>query len=183
MKYQKEEITLRDGRKVTFGSAQEKDAQQMIDFMKIIASETNFMLRYPEEVKDDLEFEKKIISDMLNNERGLFLTVFDGDRIVANSHISLDFDFIKMRHRCDFGIGIIQEYCDSGLGTIMMEKVIGKAKAMGFEQMELGVFADNKRAIALYKKMGFKEYGRLPKACKLKDGTYIDQVCMVLELS
>lgn len=183
MKYQEEEITLRDGRKVMFGSAQEKDAQQMIDFMKIVSSETVFMLRYGEEIRDDVDFEKKLIKDMLDNERGMFLTVFDGDRIVANCHIAPVHEIIKMRHRCEFGIGIIQEYCDSGLGTIMMTKIIEKAKEWNYEKIELGVFADNKRAIALYKKMGFKEYGRLPKACKLKDGTYIDQVCMVLELS
>lgn len=63
-----------------------------------------------------------------------------------------------------------------------MTKAIDKAKELGFEQIELGVYADNKKGIALYKKMGFQETGRILRAYKLKDGTYIDEINMVLFL-
>ena len=82
----------------------------------------------------------------------------------------------------DSAIALEQAYCNGGLGTILMQKAIDKAREIGFEQMELGAYADNDRAIALYKKMGFQECGRTPKAFKLKDGTYIDEVNMILFL-
>lgn len=49
---------------------------------------------------------------------------------------------------------------------------------MGYEQIELGVFADNKRAQYLYKKNGFEVCGNTKNAFKLKDGTYRDEIIM-----
>ena len=48
-----------------------------------------------------------------------------------------------------------------------------------FEQLELTVFADNTRAIRLYEKVGFVKTGVLPRAYRLKDGSYHDEVQMV----
>ena len=55
---------------------------------------------------------------------------------------------------------------------------LDQAKANGYEQVELGVYSDNDRARHMYKKMGFKEYGMNPRAFKLKDGTYRDEIIM-----
>lgn len=87
-----------------------------------------------------------------------------------------------MKHRCSFAIAIEQAYCGCGLGLLLSKKAIEWAGKMGFEQVELGVYADNERAIALYKRMGFEECGRNPRAFRLKEGTYIDEINMVLFL-
>lgn len=49
----------------------------------------------------------------------------------------------------------------------------------GIEQIELEVAADNDRAVALYKKMGFVICGTFPNNMKYKDGTYADAYWMV----
>ena len=49
---------------------------------------------------------------------------------------------------------------------------------MGYEQIELGVFSDNEKAKALYKKYGFEVWGNTKNAFKLKDGTYRDEIMM-----
>lgn len=64
------------------------------------------------------------------------------------------------------------------LGSFMMQIALKQAKANGFEQVELGVYSDNDRARHMYKKMGFREYGMNPRAFKLKDGTYRDEIIM-----
>lgn len=43
----------------------------------------------------------------------------------------------------------------------------------------LTVRSDNARAIHLYEKVGFERYGIQPRAFKLKDGTYRDEIIMV----
>ena len=48
--------------------------------------------------------------------------------------------------------------------------------------MELEVVADNARAIALYKKAGFAEYGRNPRGFRTRDGRWQENVLMRLEL-
>lgn len=60
-----------------------------------------------------------------------------------------------------------------------MQLAIGQTRANGFEQLELGVYSDNARAIHLYEKFGFERYGIQPRAFKLKDGTYRDEIIMV----
>ena len=56
---------------------------------------------------------------------------------------------------------------------------VEQAKANGFEQLELGVFEDNQAAIHLYEKFGFRTCGVQPRAFKLKDGSYRDELFMV----
>lgn len=182
MKIAEEMLTLNDGRTLVLRSAEEKDAVTMLDYIKQTAKETHYLVRYPEEINIELEREKEIIRNNLEAEDSAWFTVFDGERAVGNCSISRHRNHLKLRHRCDFAIALEQAYCNGGLGTILMLKAIDKAREIGFEQMELGAYADNDRAIALYKKMGFQECGRTPKAFKLKDGTYIDEVNMILFL-
>nr|WP_297766328.1 GNAT family N-acetyltransferase [uncultured Butyrivibrio sp.] len=182
MRIEEEKITLKDGRNLTLRSAEEKDAQTMLDYIIKTAEETHFLVRYPEEISLDLEREKKIINDNLEAEDSVWFTVFDGDKAVGNCSISRHRNHIKLKHRCDFAIAIEQAYCGCGLGTILMTKSIDKARELGFEQMELGAYADNENGLALYRKMGFQEMGRNLRAFKLKDGTYIDEINMILFL-
>ena len=179
MRAQEEKITIKDGRSLTIRSAEEKDAETMLDFIRKTAEETHYLIRYPEEIITDLEREKEIINDTLASEDSVWFTAFDKEKAVGNCSISRRRNHIKLRHRCDFAISIEQDYWGLGLGTILMEKACEKAREMGFEQMELGVYADNERAIALYKKMGFEEMGRNLRAYRLKDGTYIDEINMI----
>ena len=45
------------------------------------------------------------------------------------------------------------------------------------------VVANNKGAISLYKKLGFKELGTIPGGFKMDDGTFVDIIPFYLELS
>ena len=47
----------------------------------------------------------------------------------------------------------------------------------GVLRVELTVHADNERAMALYRSMGFEEEGR-HRAYAIKDGRYVDALCM-----
>ena len=65
------------------------------------------------------------------------------------------------------------------VGGVNPAQAQAELQTLGFTQVELGVFADNERAIGLYRKLGFTEMGRIPKAFCLKDGTYRDEAQMV----
>lgn len=61
-----------------------------------------------------------------------------------------------------------------------MERLIAWARQSDeIEKIELNVRVSNARAIALYKKMGFHEEGRLEKRIKV-GGRYIDDILMAL---
>ncbi len=46
-----------------------------------------------------------------------------------------------------------------GVGRALIEAVAGKARAAGFSELTLRVFADNAAALGLYRKCGFREVG------------------------
>ena len=64
----------------------------------------------------------------------------------------------------------------------MMEILLTEAKQVGYEQAELDVIADNHRAVALYKRLGFEQYGVMPRNMQYTDGTYADAIWMMKKL-
>lgn len=64
----------------------------------------------------------------------------------------------------------------------MLSILLQKIKEQGFEQAELTVVGGNDRAYHLYERIGFRECGRIPKANKYDDGTYSDDILMVMPL-
>ena len=66
-----------------------------------------------------------------------------------------------------------------GIGAALMEDLIGWASANpAVGKIELLVRASNEGAIALYRKFGFVEEGRLVKRLKFEDGSYLDDIAM-----
>ena len=63
-----------------------------------------------------------------------------------------------------------------------MEACIKCAKEAGYVQLELNAVAENTRAISLYKKEGFVEYGRNPKGFNSRTSGFQEVVYMLLEL-
>lgn len=88
----------------------------------------------------------------------------------------------RYHHRVSLGIALYQKYTGCGIGKAMIGKLIEIAREHQFEQIELEVVADNQRAIALYKKMGFEIFGTFPNNMKYKDGTYADAYWMMKRL-
>jgi len=88
----------------------------------------------------------------------------------------------KASHAAVLGIYLEKEFRNTGIGTLLMEKTIETARERGFEIVWLMVFASNQRAIHLYKKLGFKECGRIKNGIKFPDGTYTDKIIMTLSL-
>lgn len=88
----------------------------------------------------------------------------------------------KLVHRAEFGIGILQAYWGQGIGYALTAACIDCARQAGYLQLELDVVADNARAIALYKKLGFVEYGRNPRGFRKRNGDYQELVYMRVEL-
>ena len=63
-----------------------------------------------------------------------------------------------------------------------MEACINCAKEAGYTQLELTVVAENTKAIALYQKAGFVEYGRNPRGFRSRISGFQEVVYMLLML-
>ena len=61
-----------------------------------------------------------------------------------------------MKHRGDFAISVAKDYWNNGIGSQLLSNIIAFAKGNNFEIIDLQVRSDNKSAIHLYEKYGFK---------------------------
>lgn len=182
MKFEDREITLKDGRKCILTPTSPKYAAEMIDYMRDTAGETEFLLRYPDEVHFTLESEKEILGSILENPYAIMmLAVVDG-KVAGNGSINGIGDKRKIRHRCSLAIALYKEYWDLGIGTAMINYMTELATKIGWTQLDLEVVAENEQAISLYKKCGFIESGRRHNALMFDDGTLHDEILMYKDL-
>ena len=60
------------------------------------------------------------------------------------------------------GIGVIDEYHEVGLGKSLLRLMIDQARTLGLDRIQLGVWADNPRAIHVYQSVGFETDPAIP---------------------
>ena len=175
----KREVILKNGQRILIKSAIEENAEAICNHRYITSSESYFMARYPEEISLDVELMKKNLFSIEKSPKDFTVTAFIDGKVIGDAGITTIRNHMKYCHRAYFGISILKEYCNKGLGKYILEIALEQAKNNGFEQVELGVFEDNIRAIKLYEKCGFEKVGIQPRAYKLKDGTYRNEIQMV----
>ncbi len=174
---------LKDGRKALLRSPKEEDVDGTLEYLRISAGETNFILRYPEECAKYTPESEKALFERKNaspNE-AMIMCIVDG-RVVGNCEISFRTN-LKTKHRASVAIALISEFWNQGIGTKMFQELIRLAEERGdVLQMELDFAEGNSRARALYEKMGFRIAGVKPDALRLKDGTLLNEYMMVRKM-
>ncbi len=87
----------------------------------------------------------------------------------------------KASHHVMIGIALAKEYRGVGLGQALLRTNIEMSKKLLKPKViSLDVFAPNKPARALYEKVGFVQFGLLPKALLYK-GRFVDRIFMMLK--
>lgn len=92
-------------------------------------------------------------------------------------------DGAKDRHRANVvGMHVAPEVRGRGVGRALLAEACARAARVdGLEQLHLAVVTTNAAARHLYRAMGFEPYGVEPRALKLGD-RYWDEELMVLQL-
>lgn len=86
-----------------------------------------------------------------------------------------------LAHSRALGMGVLAEYRGHGIGKALIHTTLERAKSIGLTRVELTVREANKRAFALYEKMGFVVEGVKRNAVRV-DGKYENLICMGLLL-
>ena len=82
----------------------------------------------------------------------------------------------------ELGMMVAREWRGRGVGTALVAATIDRARARGLHKLTLSVFPHNESAIALYRKFGFVEEGRLAKHLRRDSGELWDLIAMGLLL-
>ena len=181
MRYAKT-VLLAGGQELLVRNASASDARALRETMQRTHAETDYLLSYPDEQSVDEEQEARSLAETehSNNEVEL-VAVVDG-KIVGSAGVSAVRSRRKVAHRARFGISILKEYWGMGIGRMLTDASIDCARQAGYTQLELEVVADNERAVSLYRRAGFEEYGRNPRGYRSADAGYQELVHMRLEL-
>ncbi|KHO48190.1 MAG: acetyltransferase [archaeon GW2011_AR5] len=126
-----------------------------------------------------LKEEKKWVDDVLKNmkkgNKSQIMAESSG-RIIGSVSIDRRLED-RRRHVGGFGIAILQEYAGIGIGKRMMKLAEKDAGKMGLKIIELHVHGKNKIAQSLYRKMGYRAAGKVPKSVKTRNG-FDDDILM-----
>jgi putative acetyltransferase len=84
----------------------------------------------------------------------------------------------RRSHAGSIGMAVHDAYAGRGAGTALMAAVVDLADNwLNLKRLELNVYADNARAIALYERFGFEREGRM-RAYAWRNGEYVDSLAM-----
>jgi len=101
-----------------------------------------------------------------------------GDEVVGAAGLHLSGGTLRRMHVRALGLSVSPQWQGRGVGRRLLARLLEWADNWaGVLRVELYVHADNDRAIALYRSMGFVEEGR-HKAFGLRNGQYIDSFSM-----
>lgn len=120
---------------------------------------------------------RDFVRDMIEKRNPQFVAVVR-DEVVGWCDISRH-ERPTRAHGGTLGMGIIPAYRDRGLGRQLIERTLEEARRLGFVRIALSAHADNARAIALYRKVGFVEEG-VERDAICVDGRYCDLVTMAI---
>lgn len=182
MKFEKKEICLKNGETCVLTAPRAKDAEKMLDYLKVTASETCFLLRYPDEVTFTLKCEREMLERFYEDEKVIMMSAFVNGELAGNCSVNPLGPMRRLTHRGSVAIALKKDYWGRGIATSMLEYLFALSKVAGYERLELGVIEGNAQAKHLYEKVGFVEIGRVPASMKYDDGTYRDEILMSKKL-
>jgi putative acetyltransferase len=107
----------------------------------------------------------------------LRLVALQAEQVVGLANLQ-DMGRVRRSHAVGLAIAVAKHAQGQGVGTALMRGLTDYADQWGhILRIELTVFADNARAIALYERFGFEQEGR-HKGYALRNGQYSDVLAM-----
>lgn len=173
-------VVLRDGSVLQISRPRGENAAEILEYLKIVGGETHFLLMDENGLGISEEREAKILEAAYAEPRG---GMHFGK---INREIACMFSLSchprrRLAHTGEIALSVRKKYWHIGVGSAIMEALIELAKEASLKNVELGVYADNERAIALYRRFGFEEIGR-HRGRMCVDGEYYDEILMDLHI-
>ena len=170
-----------DGKEIEIRGLLEKDlkkAKKFQDFINSLVEENaKILINTKKTLKQEQEWLKSVLEGVKKRKK-VFLFAKHNNKVVGTTGIELGEE--RKKHVGDFGIAIIKGYRGIGLGKYMIQEILRQAKELKPipKCIRLGVYPNNKPALALYKKSGFKKVAVIPKQITFGK-KMIDEIIMV----
>jgi len=177
----KQELQLKDGRRLIIKEAESSEAKELIRYVASVGGESDFLSFGAGEYKISLEREIKFIHGSIESDNQAILIAWVQNEIVGCVTFRAG-KWQKVKHTGEFGLTVSKKNWGLGIGTLIIEALLNWAQETKIiRKINLRVRSDNDRAIAVYKKLGFIEEGKITREFFI-DGEFFDNVLFGLTL-
>lgn len=175
-------MRLKDGRELVLRPAEKEEAGEILAYLNQVGGESDNLLFGENGFQGmPIEAEERFIEEIASAAACVMLIGrIDGEIACVGSLSASARE--RIAHNGELAISVKRKFWGLGVGTHLLEGLIGFARQCGsIRILHLGVKAENRRAIELYRKLGFQEIGRYPQFFKIR-GEYYDEILMNLYL-
>ncbi|MFP2903880.1 GNAT family N-acetyltransferase [Pyxidicoccus sp. 3LFB2] len=192
MPFQPRSLTLRDGRPCVLREATHADAEALFALERAIVRARHGIVKHEDELAPDVAtFASQREQAGLHRTDGSafpLVVVGEGGALLGEASI-LRLGYRMLRHVGELGIGVHPEAQGLGVGRLLMQHLLQWVRShrdtdgQRVLRVELHVRADNTRAIALYRAMGFVHEGTRRAFLRADAGTLVDDLTLGLLLT
>jgi RimJ/RimL family protein N-acetyltransferase len=164
-------------------AAEEQDAEALIAYMHRLTNEPHNNISIdPGQWTMTVDEERVFLAQRsADSDKGIFAVAKIGHELVGVGQLDRG-SRPTNRHSATLGISVDASWRRQGIAKALMAYLLTWARQQDLVRIELKVFTRNVGAIELYKRNGFVEEGRHPKAF-CKQGVWVDDITMGLILS
>ncbi|NMO17208.1 GNAT family N-acetyltransferase [Pyxidicoccus fallax] len=192
MHFQPLQVPLRDGRSAVIREATANDAAALFVLDRAIVRARQGIVKHEDELPPDAATfaDQRERAGLTKQDGSAFPLVVEGEggALLGEASI-LRIGYRMLRHVGVLGIGVHPEAQGLGVGRLLMRHLLQWVRAhrdadgQRVLRVELHVRADNARAIALYRALGFTHEGTRRAFLRADDGTLVDDFLMGLLLT
>ena len=153
--------------------ARPKDARSFISFWRDIVAEGRYIRS--ERVAHPVRVYRRRFRRPWHDRSAQIVAVRE-NKVVGHLYIQREGHPVT-RHVATLGISVAAAERGKGIGTSLMAESIRWARRVGVEKIVLSVYPHNAAAVALYRKFGFVDEGRLQRHSRKSSG-YEDEILM-----
>jgi putative acetyltransferase len=166
------EVRVPEG--VTIRPARPADAASYLEMFRAVVAERRWVRT--DEVTRSARDQRRVFREAWSPARAILVALDGAGRVIGNIWIAREEHPVN-RHVASVGMAVAEAWRGRGVGAAPLAEGLRWAREQGVEKVALTVYPGNERAIALYRKFGFVEEGRLVRQSKKSYG-YEDEIVM-----
>jgi RimJ/RimL family protein N-acetyltransferase len=173
-------FTSSKGNTVTIRYLTRTDLDELLRYVNELIKEDTFVQLSGRPLKktEEQKFLNSALLDMAG-AKGVTLIAECKNSIIGIAGIKRG--ILRKSHVGEPGLSVAKAYRGEGIGTIFFSTLFEEAKKIGVRVIILTCFEDNKQAVHVYEKLGFKKVGSVPGAIAFK-GSFVPELYMYLPL-
>jgi RimJ/RimL family protein N-acetyltransferase len=164
-------VKLKDGRTVLLRRPEAKDLRKILKYINaIIDEDAPIELNKRMTLAAERKWMKETLAGMRKGTRHFLLAELDG-QLVGEANLTPGRG--RSAHVAEYGISVAKDFRRLGVGSVLTKYILDVGRRdKNIKLITLRVYEFNRKAIAMYRKFGFRKVARLPNRVTYKGKLY-----------